>query len=362
MAFPIVMQQDLNSPPKTEEKDSLPPNFDRQIAKLISNFVFQLSKECRERARLHIGFALLFSSEILALLLFFSFFTQSSIVAFSVGFIFLTLFSYLSLRLYFQAKKPEQQLLLRNYYLEECKKLIPYKSHQQAYTLSLSDCIYSLVSHLYLLEYRIHSVKNSNETLSTLMQKLSGYLHWNDLMKMRELLLFVAVKENIQLVKANPIDLQAHASLANAYRMVAQNYMNPAKQSQVQELPWISKEYLSPEMNKKFKKASLRAIEEYKILDKFSPKDVWIHEQMAAIYRDLERSDEEMHEYELICHLTPKNPAALFKLGALYFEQGHNAKGLQIYEQLRRFQDPQAEILIGLYHALSSEEYSDHLY
>lgn len=66
---------------------------------------------------------------------------------------------------------------------------------------------------------------------------------------------------------------------------------------------------------------------------------------------------EEIKEYETILHLCPDDKETLFKLGKLYFQQGLNAKGLQIYEALKKSHYKKAEGLIAFYGAYSDANY-----
>jgi lipopolysaccharide biosynthesis regulator YciM len=56
-----------------------------------------------------------------------------------------------------------------------------------------------------------------------------------------------------------------------------------------------------------------------------------------------------MREYETILNLKPDDLETSFKLGTLYFQEGEAAKGLRIYERLKRFHPKYAERLIENY-------------
>ena len=91
------------------------------------------------------------------------------------------------------------------------------------------------------------------------------------------------------------------------------------------------------------------AIEEFTILSQYASDDPWVHEQMAMGYRDLGIPEEEIKEVELLSRLRPQDKAILFRLGALYFSQGMNAKGLKVYEELQKTNFKRAEDLISSY-------------
>ena len=157
------------------------------------------------------------------------------------------------------------------------------------------------------------------------------------------------------MIKQLPTDLEAHASLAQAYLLLSRLYLNPRKLNPDEEFPWVPKEYESDEMQNKLARASQRAIEELLIVDSFSPNDPWVHTQLALIYSDLDMADEEIATNEKLIKIAPRDSAILLRLGTLYFQEGHHAKGLTLYEKLLKSDDPRATELIGHYGALFDE-------
>ena len=168
---------------------------------------------------------------------------------------------------------------------------------------------------------------------------------------MKETLLHMVIKENIELIKTKPTDLEHHASLAEAYRLLTKHYQDPRKANPVHEPLYVSPEYASQEMLDKFQRSAHRALEEFKILDTYAPNDPWVHAQMASIYHDLELPEEEIRAYEAILRIRPDETEILFRLGVLYFSQGRNAQALCLYEQLHEAQDNKAAELLSYYDA-----------
>jgi len=158
---------------------------------------------------------------------------------------------------------------------------------------------------------------------------------------MKEVLLIVSINEHIHLIKDVPTDLEAHASLANTYVTLGHLYRNQEKD--------------------KFREAAKKAIQEFKIIDYYSPKDPWVHAQLASCYHDIDMFDEEIREYESILQLCPEDTHILFRLGTLYFQQGESAKGLQIYEKLQSMQCSRADELLEFYDANLKQEYRNSL-
>lgn len=289
--------------------------------------------------------------ELLSFLVFFPFFAKSSLLAYSLGGIFLTGFSYFVMLFYFQAKKPEQLIQLKNEFAELCKAKTPFYPGTSEYHFSLSHAAVRLVSLLHNQEAHFYPCFKRLPTLSSLIKKFSIWFHWKDVHQMKEHMLLLAVHEHIQWIKSEPSDLEAHASLADIYCTLGKLYRDPNKFSASQQMIWVPPAYSSEEMHQKFKSSLHRAIEEFKILDDYAPNDPWVHAQLASIYHDLDMPQQEITQYEKILKIAPQDRQILFRLGVLYFQQGYNSRGLRVYEQLKRAKDKKAEDLISYYDA-----------
>ncbi len=275
------------------------------------------------------SFSLSFLFLSLIFLIFLNFYPKSFLLAVNLGLLFITVFSYLVLHFYFEMKKPEELEKIRESFIESLKKELPDNLSAGEYHLLLANSSYQFSSFLQPddldldLPWRVRMWKKINATFN-----------WKDCYLMREKLLHGSVKEHIALIHKEPTDLEAHASLANAYMAFARLYDKKKSQEQ-------------------FKKASEKAIEELKILNHFSPNDPWVHAQLANCYRDLERPLEEIQEYESIFNLYPEDPEILFRLGSLYFQEGQNAKGLTLYSTLKNIDPERAFEMISTYHSFS---------
>jgi tetratricopeptide (TPR) repeat protein len=323
--------------------------FEKQIDDLCVKFKKQFKKITQFYVLFHLGFFVLGILEFFSFLFFFSFFTKSTALSLSLAALFMTAFSYFVLLFYFDAKKPEQIFLLRQHYLNECKELLVSKEGSSEYYLGLAKALLRLFSHFHQQEIIYYSVPKTFETLSSLLEKFSTWCHWKDIHKIKELLLFACIDAQVQLIKANPSDLEAHASLSQAFCTLYKHYLDPRKTYPQGKYPWISSEYFSEAMKKKFQMAAERAIEEFKILADYAPQDLWVHSQLAMVYHDLDRQNDEIQEYEIMLKISPQDREILFRLGVLYFQQGSNAKALRIYEQLKKVKDKKADELISFY-------------
>lgn len=287
--------------------------------------------------------------EFVFILLFFTFLAKTSILAISLALFFLTLFSYFVLRIYLNAKKPRQLIELRDDLLETCKQLLNYQEGRSDHHLALAGASCKFATVLKGVEYNLYTLPQRLQSVAPLFQKISCWAHWKDVHEMKELLFHAAINEHISFIKFEPTNLEAHASLANTYVLLSGLYSDPRKSQDYDESLWLPPQRFSEEMQIKFIAAAERAMEEFKILNDYAPDDPWVHTQLAYSYHDLQMPLEEIKEYETILKISPDDNETLFKLGVLYFGQGFNAKGLQVYEELKRVHYKKAEDLIRFY-------------
>jgi len=313
--------------------------FYKNVESNCSAGIKQFKKIVRSYVFFHLFFLGLLTAEIGAFFFFLTLLFQTSLIAFSLAAILLTGFAYLILLFYFQTKKPEQFLQLRNFFMLLCKKGLPKNIMRSEYHLSLANAAYRFANQLSKEEKKIDPLPKSAHSLNLVMRKVNHLCYKKDIKRMKEVLYLVSISEHIQLIKNAPTNLEAHASLANAYVALSRLYK---AQGNAEE---------------KFKTATEKAIQEFKIIDHYSPNDPWVHAQLASCYHDLKMFKEEIGQYEHILTLCPEDKQILFRLGILCFQQGENARGLQIYEQLKDMQFSRADELIDFYDANIKQEY-----
>lgn len=278
-------------------------------------------------------------AECILFLLFFSFLLHSSILAIHLALIFATAFAYFLLRLHYQARKFEQIYELVNQ-IEDASE----GCQTPEYRVELANRYSELAKGLQGAEYRYYQLPGMVEMCNPLLSNLSCWMHWHDIFKMKEILLTRTIEEYIELIKKEPVSLELHAALANAYVLLSGLY-NTSEQSDL----FRPSSKMVKLLEERFTWASKRAIEEFKILSQYAPNDPWVHQQLAYSYHDLAMPAEEIKEYEELLKLKPRDSETLFKLGVLYFEQGKNAEGLAIYKQLLQFTPQKARALIQHY-------------
>ena len=337
--------------PTQLEQEILKIFEDTELQQSLPQYYRKILREFKQTTKGFVAFNLSFGALILAeLAVFFAFlpsFGQSYLIAIALGALFLTGFSYLVLLFYFQAKKPEQITLIRDRFIASCKQTIGLPPGAVQHHLSVATALLKLSVYLQDFEWQIYSLPKWASQLA----RWAAYCHWEDVFKMKQCLLHAAIEEHLEQIRTTPTDLEVHASLASTYVALSQIYLEPkGKGGEHPRSRYYQKNQAIFE--EKFRKAAKLAMEEFHILSHYAPKDPWVHEQLAVGYRDLQLPEEEIREVEILLELKPHDHDILFRLGALYFDRGQNAKGLQAYEKLKRARYARADQLISAYGAL----------
>jgi len=241
----------------------------------------------------------------------------------------LSLFSYLVLLFYFQAKKPEQMIQLKNWFITMCKKSLPKEAQDESLHLSLAIASSRFVDFLESKEVKQNIFRTPFLLLNQLLKKSSFRVYHHDFFFMNELLLFTCIENYIDLIKLNPTNLEIHAGLAQAYLHLGSLYKKNSE--------------------KKFHRSVLQAIEEYKIIHAYASEDPWVIAQLANCYHEIGEIEKEIEEYKKLTEIGEDNPEVLLRLGKLYFKQGKTADGLAIYHRLMDKDGAKAQLLISFY-------------
>lgn len=325
------------------------------VSRQIEQALVHFQHLTRRYAFFHIVFFSFFICELIALLLFMPFLAKSFLLATLVAATFLTAFSYFVLKFYFQTKKPEQFLILRDTFVQNCQQLFMMTSDLVESRRGFLQAIYQLIHCLEGQEYQFYRIPKSLEAIAPLAQKFSVWCHFDDVHLMKELLHMYCLRTQLDWVKTHPTDLDLHRAIASGYSAFYKIYQNPARQEKP-TYSFIAKEYASQEMVMKFQKAAQCALEELKIVIHYIPHDTWALAQLAAVYHDLDQKEDERKTYETLIQHSPHERAARFRLGILYFQLGFMAHGLKVYEDLRKINDPQADELVRHYDLFHSQE------
>jgi hypothetical protein len=322
------------------DRDLYQQKLPQHYRNVLSNF-----QTCsRSFVRFNLLFALLAVIEIALFCFFLPVLTGSFLLAIALGAFFLTAFSYLVLLFYYQVKKPEQLKAILHRFIDSCRASLGPAPVDVVHHLSLADTLLKLSQYLQDYEYRLIQFPDFFPALSRLVSAFSARCYCRDVFNFKQLLLQTTIEEHLQQIRSTPTDLEVHASLAASYIALSKIYAEPKEGAPSH----LYRKYAAA-FDEKFKGAASLAIEEFQILSHYAPNDPWVHEQLAAGYRDLNLYQEEIREVELLLKLRPQDKEILFRLGSLYFQQGLNAKGLQIYEELKKANFKKAEDLIAAY-------------
>ncbi len=324
-------------------------HYHEEISKLWTPALRSFNRLIRSYVIFNLVFLIIVCSEVACFLSFFALLSKSTVLAFTLAIFFMTLFSYFVLKLYLQAKKPDQLMDLCDLYLGRCKEIIRYQEGIPEHHIALGQAAQKFAAALHEKEYSYYEAPPLLSSLNPTLERFSCFCHWKDLHRMKEVLLTTAVEEHLKVVKCEPTNLEVHAALANAYVMLSSLYSDPRKYHDYDEERYVPEERFSEAMQVRFRSTAQKAIEEFKILNDYAPEDPWVHVQLAYSYHDLQMPLEEIREYEIVLSLRPQDKETLFKLGMLYFQQGLNAKGLRIFEALKRTHYAKAESLIKFY-------------
>ena len=322
--------------------------FHDQIDRVIEQTLPSFYRMIKWHVIFQLTFFIVGFAEVFLVLFFLSDLVKSSLLATSLAALFFTFFSYFIIRLYLNDKKPEQIQSAVLEFTAQCRELIHFRDDVPEHRFALATAYTNYAKALQGKEDAIWRMPSWLELLRPSVERFSLWWHWHDIHYMRERLLLKAVDEHLEIVKMEPTDLEVHAALANAYVTLSGIYINPYNEHSF-EANRIPNEAYREELMERFRFTAERAIEEFKILNDYAPDDPWVHVQLAYSYRDLGMPEEEIHEYEIVLSLCPDDYDTLHRLGVLYFEQGHNSRGLDVYEALKKINFKKAEQLISHY-------------
>lgn len=285
----------------------------------------------------------------------------SSLFAIGIFSLILSVFSYLVLIFYFQAKKPEQFKQLKDWFLSVCKKSMPEEMSQSDYHLFLAQSMYTFASLFHAKELPAYLSSFPIVSFQRLMKKCCYLWHWKDFQKIKEILLLDCIYQHLALLKHEPTNLEVHASLGNSYLTLASVYKSMHRESLSQQEP-LSLDDLKEEFLKNFKGSISKAIEEYKIIresshpDESHQDDPWVLAQLATCYHELELYDKEIEHFEKILEISESNQEVMTRLAYLYFQEGRNAQGFKLYKIIKEIDPKKAADLFDYYVSEAQKE------
>src|SRR3989338_2347988 len=164
-------------------------------------------KKFRKISRSFVNFNLLFTFCLVAELAFFlPFLSRPTLLAFFLGALFLTCFSYLVLLFYFQAKKPEQLLQLKEQFLQSCRQLLAAPHGSPPHPPSPAQSLLKLSQYLQGFEWNFYKIPPFFQFLSRPLSRFSAFCYWEDVFQLKYLLLNASIGEHLKQIRATPTD------------------------------------------------------------------------------------------------------------------------------------------------------------
>lgn len=344
----------LDSSYSQEEKTvhSLHKLLELQCASGLSHF----RKVLRSYVVFHTLFILVLVSEAIFLGLVYCLERSSSLIAIGLFCLILTLFSYLVLIFYVQAKKPEQTKQLKDWFVSICKKSVSEELSKSDFHLFLAQAMYTFATFFQPKEIPVYLASFPIPSIQRLIKKCCYLWHWKDFQHMKEILLLDCIYQHLALLKEEPTSLEVHASLGNSYLTLASVYKSMRREATTQTDSGATDE-LQHEFVKKFQGAISRAIEEYKIIRSSSDhEDPWVLAQLATCYHELGMYDKEIEYFEKILEISDFNQEVMTRLAYLYFQEGRNAQGFKLYKVIKETDPSKAAELFDYYISKAQEE------
>lgn len=310
-------------------------DFQAKVSSLISPTCACFQAISKKYLLFHLGFFALVCLEIIVVGFFFSFLIDSFFFGVALALVFFTILLYFILRLYLNEQKPEELIQLRNEYLTSCKAFLAPGKEASFEHRALSGAALQLVENLRDSDFSFYELPKNLHFLEEPLSKVVNIYHTKDILKMKELLIIFAMQQQMKIIQIDPLSFEAHKNIAALALKLSFLYQSE-KETHAK---------ISPQAKNFIEKALV----ELKILQQINPQDISVHEMLASCWKRLKMKKEEIAEYEILCRLKASDPNLLFTLGSLYFEIGENAKGLKIYQELKKFNDALAHQLIQNY-------------
>ncbi|NBO24413.1 MAG: hypothetical protein EBU93_04160 [Chlamydiae bacterium] len=256
-----------------------------------------------------------------------------------------SLFSYLTIRQFIEAKKYSQiAQLIESTYRQNF-------SDEKSYSSLEIDQFYK---HLHTMLIYQAKEKFFSKLSSNFFDKLKMGAYYKFYLFTLNLLNQERLLQLLKLIERSPNDLRFHTEYTNALLDRIEQNTLPEKYRGL-FLSSHLKKLETDELKKRIKKLYLVTLEELKILNQLAPFDPWTHAKMAECYHGLGEHNQELQTVEILKKLRPQDKEIIFKLGELYFINKRYFEGIQIFEELLPLDRSLCEQLMAHYR-LSQEE------
>ncbi|MCH9811175.1 hypothetical protein K0U07_00255, partial [bacterium] len=175
------------------------------------------------------------------------------------------------------------------------------------------------------------------------------YFHYGDVLYLQEKVLEFSLKEHSFILADAACDGEFHSSLSKTYATLSAAYKKPTGKH-LEKAFTFSTFFKRGEIEAEQEKYYTLAVEELQIVKELSGNETWAVVELATLYRQFDKTEEEMSEYELLIEKVADDKEILYRLGYLYFLHHKTASGLKIYNLLRKLDALYAKNLLSHYH------------
>lgn len=294
-----------------------------KITEPILEQLHRLIKNYRLITLLFVGALLL---ETFLLILFFSFLVKSALFSLTLAALLITFFSFYTLRNTQAIEKESAMRELIQKYLKGTQTLSQGIKTPSDLKQWLGEACLYLASQTQAEKAKRNAPPHWLAKPFTLLWEASQRaLIDENLQLFQELALQKAIECFSEQIRLAPCLPAAHFNLA---------------------LAWIE---LANGSKKYFIEGQKKGVEEYLILKGLEPKSPEILNHLAAGWRALGQTEEEIATLEELRELIPEDPDTLLRLGILYFEKRETVKGFKLFEAIKSIDLAKSDELMAYY-------------
>lgn len=182
------------------------------------------------------------------------------------------------------------------------------------------------------------------------VEKTVNFFFWKKKLDILEALQISAARARIEMIENTPLDPKAHAELANCYVALSQLFQEASfhrnRYGLYVQLP-LPKH--TQEVETKHRQYAKLAVQELTIVSQFAQDAVWVLEQLALSYKELNMPSDELTAWQKVLSIDPDDIQALVRSGLLAFELKLPKTGLEAYARLKDLSPMQAEEVLSAY-------------
>ncbi len=189
-----------------------------------------------------------------------------------------------------------------------------------------------------------------SRSLQEKLNQIIIFFFWKKKLDIVESLMISSASNRIDVIQDSPLDPKAHAELANSYVSLSQLFQDAKsfrnRYGFYSKIPYPKH---AKEVDLKHTHYAKLAVQELMIVSQFAQDALWVFEQLAMSYRELEMHEEELEAWTQVLKLAPDDIQAYVRTGLLAFQLKLPKIGLEAYSKLKEISPLQACEVISAY-------------